>query len=451
MINVVGRLRPGIKVLKRSVTDPKAQHIYARGLEAGVGFKAIENALEKAGFKNALIPQNAPYFSVWPKEFKTPATAERILDAYGEKKEGDAVKHLYRFPVIFHSTDPRSMVFSRMESYTASGLKFHSEIQGENPVCVTKAEVPKKNGKVIRMYGGRPDVVLGPCVPLECDTFLQKSCNKRTHILVSIPGCMFASEWVEIPTGSFYGTNQVENVLALIAKACGGNIPYDVQMGYKGAPIFWMEKVKNKAKYTDDSGDQRNSEQYVANLTAEIGLAQLLSLAEDAALRARRISQAFLPETVRQADSALAIEHQPILRPEDIVGGKVTPFSKVAEPVEVESQAPTEASRQHHAEEASIQSDTGNPPKSQARTSDIKTLQSQLSQACRDMGINPVVFLEYGTVRFGDGWGKNIEFLNIALDEIEQAKDSGDISGYIDELHDTVSEARTQKEGGSAS
>lgn len=468
MSNFVGRIRPGVKVLKKSITDPKAQEIVERGIRAGVGFPAIDSALNKAGFRHALIPKNEPFFSVWPGEWQNKETAHQILELYGEQREGDPVKRLYEFPVIFPHSDPNRMIFTRMESYTAKGLKYHSEVRNGETLCIGKAEVPKRtdgSGKAIRIFGGRKEQIRGVCDPEHCPEYQDKACNRRSHILVAIPGATMAAEFVEIPTGSFYAVDDIEKTLQRTAEVCGGKIPLEVQMGWKDYPIFWMTKVRDKVSHVTDEGDQEMVPQILAHLNCKIELAHLLSLADTVANKYQRLSTSLLPDKVlaAQRQNAAMLEHQHIARPEEFMSNAPQHQEKV--PVQETAMSSASVPAQHvtpiHGPSETTSTDQpeqltpapqDNPgPVDVAPTSEkpmngtpeeIDHLRKKTAALCKQVGINPVQYLEYGNARFGTNWGKNLGCLQAALQELQQALDSGDLEGYIAEVNNVIYEEK---------
>lgn len=478
MLKVIGRIRPGTKVLKRSITDPKAKAIVDRGMQAGVGFPAIDAALNKAGFKHALIPKNEPFFSVWPGEFKNPETAHKILDMYGEMRDGDTVKRLYDFPVAFPHSDPSKMVITRMECYTAKGLKYHSEISASGePLCITKDDVPKAtNGRAVRIYGGRKDKVRGPCEPEKCPEYQRRECNTRSRINVMIPGATNTAEFVEIPTGSFYAVDDIESTLRYTAELCGGRIPVEVQLGWKNNPIFWMTKVREKVKHITDEGEPEMVPQILAHLNCKADLAHLLSLADAITEKHRMLSGAFLPQGVKQAPAAL--EYQSILHPEDIVPNNLRDMEQVrteqaihsgpeAEVADFQGETSHEEQLPQQTHDEQIQPETSQSPNSseqqtvaaksnqpaaespveskeadKAAVAEVRSLRKIVTNLCGKVGIDPMVFLEYGNARFGQNWGKNLDCLKSAEQELQQAIQADDLEGYIAEVNNVIHEAR---------
>lgn len=444
-MHITGRIRPGIKVLKKAFADnQKAQNIYKRGMLAGVGFKSIENALEKEGIKSALVPKNEPFFSVWEQEFKNPETARKILDTYGEQREGDPVKRLYRFPVIFLGSDPYRMIMSRYEAYSASGLKFWSVEQGNGErLCKTKGEVPKqRNGRVVRLSRGRPDVVRGNCVPEECPEFQRRECNERHHIVVAIPGATNAVEFVEIPTGSFYGSDQVKETLKAVATVCGGSIPLDVQMGYKGHPIFWMSKALEKVSRITDTGEVQRVPQILARLDADIEMAHLVTLAENAFNKAQFAARNMLPNSA--AEKGLSIEHKPAAVVDDII--PTTTASPEPEKVftHEEDQQRHEETFVHLEEPTKDECIPSSQPQHEADVEEIKVLRKELFKLCNETGITSECIIAYGTVRYGDNWGRNPVNLKTVLREIHLAQEINDIDGAIAEMNNVINDAKNK-------
>ena len=104
-IPICGRIRPGIKVLKKEAAkNPDVIKLFETGLASGKSYDDIEREIRTAvpAFidKDVLIPQNAPYFTVLPGDFQNPKVAKQIMDLYGEVR-ADGVRRLYSIKVIF--------------------------------------------------------------------------------------------------------------------------------------------------------------------------------------------------------------------------------------------------------------------------------------------------------------------------------------------------------------
>lgn len=102
---IIGKIRPGIKVLtKRAKESEQAVKIHDALLAQGASFEAVGEEIErKTKIRNALVPKNTAWFTCRGSDFTNPATADEILQKYGEDR-GDGLK-LWRFPVIFAFDD----------------------------------------------------------------------------------------------------------------------------------------------------------------------------------------------------------------------------------------------------------------------------------------------------------------------------------------------------------
>src|ERR1700754_2523822 len=110
----IGRIRPGIKVLKSSAREnAKAVNLYETMVAAGSSFDDIAKAIEsQCKIREALVPRNVPYFTCRRSDFTNPDVADEILRLYGEDR-GEGLK-LYRFPVLFAFNDWMSNLPNQM-------------------------------------------------------------------------------------------------------------------------------------------------------------------------------------------------------------------------------------------------------------------------------------------------------------------------------------------------
>ncbi|EGQ61187.1 hypothetical protein GGI1_05056, partial [Acidithiobacillus sp. GGI-221] len=321
-INTVGKIRPGIKILKRSVANnPKAVAIYNEELRKGNGFTGADKELEKAGFKNALVPHNEAFFSVWRHEFPDPTLADRILDAYGEQRGDDPVKRLYRFPILFYHLSANEIIDGSLQCFKSGGIKFWSEYKADGTrVCMMKQKPPvsRQTQRVVRTFGGRKDVLRpengGICDPENCPEYQNMECSERFQILGYIPGVCKASDLLGIPTGSYYSTDHMRQVIQQVASVCGGEIPLRIQRGAQGNPLFWISKHWEEVTRIDDRGDRKNKGQWLIHLDADIELALLMDI-HDAFNRASNATQAYKALTggnvVDINTAPVAIAHAP--------------------------------------------------------------------------------------------------------------------------------------------
>lgn len=131
---VIGKIRPGIKVLtKKARENPQAVQIHDALLAQGLSFEDIGSEIErKTGLSYALIPRNTPYFTCRGSDFTNPAIAEEILTRYGEDR-GDGHK-LWRFPVVFAFDDWLRNIPNELAVFNGTGRVFWSpNLQHRNP------------------------------------------------------------------------------------------------------------------------------------------------------------------------------------------------------------------------------------------------------------------------------------------------------------------------------
>ncbi|MBU2724890.1 hypothetical protein HF568_17205 [Acidithiobacillus ferridurans] len=436
-----------------------------------MGFRAIDKVLNGAGFKNALVPRNEMYFSVWKGEFADPAVAEKIMELYGHKDD-DGVVRLYRFPVVFPSENHEHFIEEMLECYTASGMKYHSELRPDGSrICVTKEKPPVNPAtrRVVRLYGGRKNMLRpendGLCIPEKCPEYQNHDCNERKHIRVFVPGATNMSTILEVPTGSFYGADQMKQVIEMVARACGGRIPLNIQMGMNGVPLFWLSKREVEVVMLDEKGDPKKVSQKVIHLDAEMEMAVMMSMAQSSAERASAAHTALTGNKLGTPVPALGFT--PTIYAEDVVPMKVVNQDAPAENVQtrrdtvgthgamkIQDANPEKAStapETHEAEDRprqetipaaavpTAETQVAKPKSLQhAATDEVKALRQRVFQACKKIGIPPETFAKYACIRSDDGWGTNVDLLGEALAELSSVISSGDYDRYICDVEDFI-------------
>lgn len=85
---VIGRIRPGIKVLtSKARANQEAVRLYETMVAAGDSFETIGKAIEsRCQLRNALAPKNVDYFTCRRSDFNNPDVADEILKLYGEDR-----------------------------------------------------------------------------------------------------------------------------------------------------------------------------------------------------------------------------------------------------------------------------------------------------------------------------------------------------------------------------
>ncbi|MHB1642260.1 MAG: recombination directionality factor [Acidithiobacillus sp.] len=452
-INTVGKIRPGIKILKRAVaSNPKAIAIYNEELRKGNGFTGVDKELEKAGFRNALVPHNEEYFSVWRHEFPDPTLADRILDAYGEQRRDDPVKRLYRFPILFYHLSADEIINGSLQCFKSGGIKYWSEYKPDGTrVCMMKQKPPvnQKTQRVVRVFGGRKDVLRpennGVCDPENCPEYQNMECSERFQILGYIPGVCKASDLLGIPTGSYYSTDHMRQVIQQVASVCGGEIPLRIQRGAQGNPLFWISKHWEEVVRIDDRGESKKQGQWLIHLDADIELALLMDI-HDAFSRASNAQQAYKALAGNVVDiphAPAAITHAPAETLETFLHPAVQEKEMVSALDEALDNRTLGAEKQHV---AVVQRDSkaasGEPAARPTEREMIASLRKTAVGLCKQIGVDATLFAAYATDKFGDGWGARMDSLKLAIAELEDVITQDYAEQYADDLKSIVEDLR---------
>ena len=280
-VNIGGKIRGGIKVLtKKASANPTAVDLYNKGVAAREKFSEIEKKIEKAtGIQNSLYPRNTAYFNVAASDFGMPEIANLIVDLYGEKKQGDQVAYLYRFPVVFHSDDMGEVYPNQFKRY--GGEPNYESHYGEDGIryCrylppVTKEMLEDQKARRIKRPPRREQVVRGKCEPSICNEFLQGQCKFRGRLHFYIPGVP-STGLLGMETSSEYAAEAIWSDLERIRQALG-YIP-KTNPKRPGAPIFWIAKILEQRTYFDEHGEKKTGFQWVPKLQADIDIGGLLA------------------------------------------------------------------------------------------------------------------------------------------------------------------------------
>ena len=460
-INTVGKIRPGIKILKRAVaSNPKAVSIYNEELRKGNGFTGVDKELEKAGFKNSLVPHNEEFFSVWRHEFPDPTLADRILDAYGEQRGDDPVRRLYRFPILFYHLSADEIINGSLQCFKGAGIKYWSEYKADGTrVCMMKQKPPvnQRTQRVVRTFGGRKDVLRpennGICDPENCPEYQNMECSERFQILGYIPGVCKASDLLEIPTGSYYSTDHMRQVIQQVASVCGGQIPLRIQRGAQGNPLFWISKHWEEVVRIDERGDPKKQGQWLIHLDADIELALLMDI-HDSFNRANNAQQAYKALTGNVVDinhTPVAITHAPAETLETLLGQGIREKETVAASDEAwdtralgadeKYVAVVERERPAIPSESSAETTSKAPANSSAQPTErqmIASLRKTAVGLCNQIGVEAMLFTAYATDKFGEGWGARMDSLKLAIAELEDVITQDYAEQYADDLKATV-------------
>jgi hypothetical protein len=277
---VIGRIRPGIKVLTSAARENhQAVALYNELLAAGESFDTIAKVLEtRCKLKNALTPRNVRYFTCRRSDFTNPDVADEILRLYGEDK-GEGVR-LYRFPVLFAFNDWMQNLPNEMAAWGTTGRKFFSEYGTDGTrYCKTyaKVEVNPRARRAARHFGGRtvifrqdesiPD---GVCDPEQCPQYQARQCNLSASFIFAIPEIKGLG-LIELPTNSIY----------VLQKAYAAMQTVQLARGRLTGTRFWISKREFEITRINEAGEAVRVKQPLTVLDADIDIGALLDGAED--------------------------------------------------------------------------------------------------------------------------------------------------------------------------
>lgn len=285
--SLAGKIRSGIKVLKRAVAEnATAAKIYRDGMQAGKTYDAIETEIaDKTKITGALVPKNTPYFRVSRADFrKAPELADRIMSMYGEDR-GDGVQ-LYRFPVVFALDNWLENLPHGLKAYGQSGLKFWSEYDAAGKrYCMhyAAADMNPQNKRAARVWGGRNPVVReengGLCDPSRCPEYQSKKCSLSGQLQFYIPGIPGAS-LIALETTSIYSLKQMQSQMEKIFAIRHGRLSGTE----RGEAIFYLTKVADEISRLDENGNPTKVKQFLVNLESMMDMTAVMAQREMMAL-----------------------------------------------------------------------------------------------------------------------------------------------------------------------
>ncbi|TPQ30619.1 recombination directionality factor [Cupriavidus pinatubonensis] len=281
---IIGKIRPGIKVLTRAAkANPDAVKIHDAMLARGESFESIGIEIErKTKLRNALVPKNTGWFTCRGSDFTNPATAEEILQKYGEDR-GDGLK-LWRFPVIFAFDDWLANMPNQLKVWGTRGLQYFSEYGPDGKrYCKMYAapEVDQRAQRAKRLFGGRTIILRqddaipdGVCDPHQCPQYQERKCNLSASFFFAVPEARGLG-LIELPTNSIYVLQKAYAAMQTVAMARGGRL---------AGMRFWLSKKAVEITRIGEDGLPIRQEQMLTMLDAEIDLGALLDGADQLAI-----------------------------------------------------------------------------------------------------------------------------------------------------------------------
>jgi len=374
---IIGKIRPGIKVLTKAARDKlEAVKIHDAGLARGDSFERIEGDITRAtGIKTPLVPKNVPWFTCRASDFANPALAEDIVQRYGEDRNDGNGHRLWRFPVVFAFDDWLSNMPNQLVAWTKSGRQYFSEY-GRDGRRYCKMYAPpvrdERANRAKRTWGGRTvilrqdnDIQDGLCDPQECPQYQGGHCNLSASFFFAIPH-ISGLGLIEMPTTSIYVLQKAHAAMQTVAMARGRLV---------GAK-FWMSKQELEISRIDDTGKPVRQMQWLITLDAEIDIAALLDGSD------RR------PPALEMAEQAVSmLEGDREVRPDH---GSV-------------DDGTIEAPQTGTSESGVVQSAGSVPPSDTAGTEDLESLVKRLGLNSED-GARQLK--AYAAATFGRGWSK---------------------------------------------
>ncbi|MFT0173428.1 hypothetical protein ACLKMY_31280 [Paraburkholderia mimosarum] len=277
---VIGRIRPGIKVLTSAARqNEQAVKLYEQLVAAGESFEKVGEEIERrCRLKNALAPRNVPYFTCRRSDFTNPDVADEILRLYGDDR-GDGVK-LYRFPVTFAFNDWMANIPNEMATWGTNGRKFFSEYGADGTRFCKLYAKPERDPRAQRSprnFGPRTAVLRqddaipdGVCNPQQCPQYQARQCNLSARFIFAVPEIKGLG-LIELPTNSIYVLQKAYSAMQTVALA----------RGRLTGTRFWISKREFEITRINEQGEAVRQAQMLTVLDADIDISALLDGAED--------------------------------------------------------------------------------------------------------------------------------------------------------------------------
>ncbi|HDR9157560.1 TPA: hypothetical protein QDB05_004086 [Burkholderia vietnamiensis] len=397
---VIGRIRPGIKVLtSKARGNQEAARLYDSMVAAGESFENIGKVIEsRCQLRNALAPRNVDYFTCRRSDFNNPDVADEILKLYGEDR-GQGLR-LYRFPVLFAFNDWMQNLPNEMAVWGTTGRKFFSQYGPDGiRYCKTYAKLERdpRAQRATRHFGRRvvifrqddaiPD---GICDPEQCPQYQSRQCNLTAHFMFAIPDIKGLG-LIELPTNSIY----------VLQKAYAAMQTVQLARGKLTGTRFWISKREFDITRINENGDPVRQQQMLTVLDADIDIGALLDGADEG------------PTAIEAVDSAVALLGS---------GGTVIPLHRAD--ASSESASSGMVPMTHAGEPQGSEVDDSPAESLEEKRHRLQDLLQRLRLGADDRREH---FRIYGRVKFGRGWTERpasidamIARLVVAIDAPEQ-------------------------------
>lgn len=280
-----GKIRAGIKVPTKAVQEnPAAMAVVERVQRGEISFQAAASEIHRRfGIRNPFFPRNTPFFSAHPWDLESGAVAaKKMLDLYGEVRNGDPHPRLYRFPVVFpdiHKGGIDAALGSGLAVRGGGPQTIHYQSRyGDDGVrrCVYLPPIVASKDATRKQFARREFVVRGVCEPDICPQFASGECTFAGTLRFYIPGMPGAGVYA-MDTGSTIAASEIYLRLTSLLEECG----YLPNFTPDGRPVFWLTKALKPRSHVDPrSGELKKVEQWVPVLETEIDLTKIRMLRE---------------------------------------------------------------------------------------------------------------------------------------------------------------------------
>lgn len=279
-----GKIRAGIKTpTKATQQNPEAMKIVERVRNGEISFQAAASEItKKFDIKNPFFPRNTPFYSAHPWDMESGhVAADKLMELYGEVREGDRMPRLYRFPVVFPDIHKGGIDVVLGSGLAVRGggpqtIRYQSRY-GDDGVrrCVYLPPVVPQKDAQRKQHPRREFVVRGLCEPDICPQFASGECRFAGTLRFYIPGVSGAGVF-SLETGSTLAASDIYLRLSSLLQECGSlpNFTPD------GRPVFWLSKALKTRVYFDEDGKQKKGEQWVPVLETEIDLTKVKLIQE---------------------------------------------------------------------------------------------------------------------------------------------------------------------------
>ncbi|WP_321853254.1 recombination directionality factor [Paraburkholderia tropica] len=383
---VIGRIRPGIKVLTSAARKNEAAvKLYDQLLAAGESFEKIGEEIERrCKLRNALAPRNVPFFTCRRSDFTNPDIADEILRRYGEDR-GDGLK-LYRFPAVFAFNDWMANIPNEMATWGTNGRKFFSGYGPDGTRFCKLYAKPERDPhaqRATRNFGPRQMILRkdesipdGVCNPERCPQYQARQCNLSARFIFAVPEIKGLG-LIELPTNSIYVLQKAYSAMQTVV----------LTRGRLTGTSFWISKREFEITRINENGEAVRQAQLLTVLDADIDISALLDGADD-----------HPPALAVAGDAAMLLEGTG-----SAASSNVLPLRLVAdEGLPLAMQEAVEVIGRDHDDD---------PMTSEPESLDDKL--ERMSDLLKRLGLSVEArqraFRRFAYVKYGNGWTKRVE------------------------------------------